>query len=81
MIYIPAIYLPIHNGLIIIFTLAKYHSYAFSLPIVVNRALGDFLDSPVGLGNDIEQNEKVVIIMRLLIIFADIPYNLKFKDA
>ena len=39
MIYIPAIYLPIHNGLIIIFTLAKYHCYDFSLSIVFNPAV------------------------------------------
>ena len=39
MIFIPAIYLPIHNGLIIIFTLAKYHCYAFSLSIVFNPAV------------------------------------------
>ena len=48
MISIPAIYLPIHNDLIIIFTLAKYHCYAFSLSIVFNPAVWNPSASAVG---------------------------------
>jgi hypothetical protein len=37
------------------------------LPMVVNRVFGNFLDSSVKLGNDIEQDEKVIIIMKPLV--------------